>query len=396
MTTIALSMIVKDVAPMILRSLASVRPLIDYALIEDMGSTDGTQAIIRNFLAKERLPGEIIEEPWRNFAHNRNIGLSRLRERTDIDYALVMDAGDILAFADGFDAAKVKQALDQDFYRVEVRQGPVRFWRAQILKNGLAFGYKGVLHEIVVGPSGATSAGTAAGLYIQAGTEGAGNPDKYRAEAAILEKALETESDEFIRARYTFYLAESWMLSGEKEQALQTHLRRAELGGWSQEVCISLYHAAQLKEALGREDTDIIGTYLKAYEADPKRAEPLHGAMEYCRRTGKHHQGYLIGKHAIALPEPVGALFVASWIYDYGLLEEYSVHAFRSGHYEACLDAIERLLEEGKIPQSAHERLRENARIAQENLKARDEGQAKPPKSKPTRQAARQAPQRGR
>jgi len=392
MTSIGLSMIVKDEAQAILRSLASVRPLIDYALILDVGSTDGTQAIVRDFLATENLPGEIIEEPWRDFAHNRNVALAKLRERTGIDYALMLDPGDVLTFADGFDAATVKQALDKDFYHVEVRQGPVRLWRAQILKNSLAFAYKGVLHEIVVGPSSTASSGTATGLYIQAATEGANKPEKYRAEAAILEKALETESDPFMRARYTFYVAESWMYAGEREKALQNHLRRADLGGWNQEVCFSLYRAAQLKEALGREDTDIIGTYLKAYEADARRAEPLHGAMEYCRRTNKHHQGYLIGKHAITLTEPVGALFVAPWIYDYGVLEEFSVHAFRSGHYEACIETIDKLLAEGKIPESAHERLRENARVARENLKAQAAAQATPAKPK----KSRQAPQRKR
>ena len=387
MTNIGLSMIVKDKSDVIARCLASVRPLIDYALIMDVGSTDGTQAIIRDFLAKEGLSGEVIEEPWRDFAHNRNVALAKLRERTDIDYAFVIDAGDVLAFADGFDAAKVKQALDKDFYHVEVRQGPARFWRAQILKNSLAFVYKGVLHEIVTGPRGAASSAAAAGLYIRAGTEGAEKPDKYRAEAAILETALETESDQFLRARYMFFLGESWMHAGEKEKALEAHLRRSALGGWNQEMCVGLYHAAQLKEALGREDADIIGTYLKAYEADPRRAEPLHGAMEYCRRTNKHHQGYLIGRHAITLPEPIGALFVASWIYEYGLLEEFSVHAFKSGHYEACLEAIERLLAEGKIPDAAHDRLRENARIAKERLAAGGAGPAKPPAAKKARRA---------
>jgi hypothetical protein len=396
MTSIGLSMIVKDAEQATLRTLASVRPLIDYALIMDVGSADGNQAAIRDFLAKERLPGEVIEEPWRDFAYNRNIALARLRERTDIDYAFVMDAGDTLAFADGFDAAKVKRALDQDFYHVEIRQGPFRLWRAQILRNSLAFGYKGVLHEIVVGPDGASSAGPVAGLFIQAKTEDADNPEKYRAEATVLERALETESDQFMRARYSFYLAESWMRAGDHEKALQTFLRRAELGGWSQEVCLSLYHAGQLKEVLGHDDTDIVGTFLKGYEADSKRAEPLHGAMEYCRRTNKHHQGYLIGKHAITMPEPVGAPFIAAWIYDYGLLEEFSVHAFKSGHYGACVEAIEKLLAEGKIPEGAHERLKENARIARENLKAESAEQAKLSKSKRARQAPRQAPQRER
>ena len=45
---IGLSMIVKDEAQIVLRCLESARPLIDYAMIEDTGSRDGTQVIIKN------------------------------------------------------------------------------------------------------------------------------------------------------------------------------------------------------------------------------------------------------------------------------------------------------------------------------------------------------------
>jgi glycosyltransferase involved in cell wall biosynthesis len=370
MKTVGLCMIVKNESQLILRCLRNVRPLIDYALIVDTGSTDGTQAIVKEYLSGTGLPGEVIDEPWRDFAYNRSVALAKLRDRADIDYALVMDADDMLVFPDGFDVAKFRETLDNDFYHMEIRLGGVRFWRTQILSNKVDFSYKGVLHEFVVGRSTASSSGVVSGLYIQAGTDGARsrNPNKFRDDALTLEKALETETDEFIRARYTFYLAQSWMNAGEKEKALQAFLRRAELGSFHQEVSLSLYYAAQMKDALEYPDSDIIGSYLKAYEVDSRRAEPLHGAMDYCRRHDKPHQAYLIGKYAIAIPEPVGSLFVASWIYDYGLLEEFSVAAYRSGHYKDCLQTIEKILAEGKIPESARERLHDNARIAAEKL----------------------------
>ena len=368
--TIGLCMIVRNESQVILRCLRSVRLLVDYVLVMDTGSTDATEVIVREYLANEALPGAVLGEPWQDFAHNRSVALAKLREKADIDYALVMDADDTLVFAEDFDAKSFRQSLDKDFYHVEVRVGPIRFWRAQILSNRLPFSYRGVLHEFVAGPRANSSPGTVSGFYIQAGNEGvrSRNPNKYRDDAATLEKTLVTETDAFIRARYTFYLAQSWMNAGENEKALQTYLRRAELGQFYQEVCLSLYYAAQLKDALGYPDTDVIGTFLKAYEADPKRAEPLHGAMDYCRRNKKPHQAYMIGKHALSIAEPFGALFEAPWIYDYGLLEEFSIAAFHSGHYQDCLKAIDKLLADGKVAQSAVARLQENARIARERL----------------------------
>jgi len=284
----------------------------------------------------------------------------------------VIDADDTLNYAKDFDAVKFKEHLDKDFYVVELRLGGVRFWRTQILSNRAEFAYKGVLHEFVAGPRSASASAVAPGLWIKASVEGARsrNIDKYSDDAKLLEKALETETDEFIRARYLFYLGQSWMNAGEKEKALQAFSRRTELGAFRQEVSLSLYYAAQMKDALGFPETEVIGAFLKAYEADPARAEPLHGAMDYCRRHHKPNQAYLIGKHATTMPQPKGSLFVESWIYEFSLLEEFSVAAYRSGHYKECLDAIDKLLADGLIPKEAIPRLRENARAAAEKLNA--------------------------
>jgi len=64
MKTIGLSMIVKDEAHVILKCLESVRPLVDYVLVVDTGSTDGTQQIVRDYLSHEKLAGIVVEEPW--------------------------------------------------------------------------------------------------------------------------------------------------------------------------------------------------------------------------------------------------------------------------------------------------------------------------------------------
>jgi glycosyltransferase involved in cell wall biosynthesis len=369
MKSIGLCMIVKDEARLILRCLESVRPLVGYFLIEDTGSTDGTQDIIRRWLDQENLPGEVFEEPWQDFAHNRSLALARLREKTQIDYALIIDADDILVGEPGFNPEAFKTGLDADLYHVAIRLGPIHHYRAQLCSNRLEFRYRGVLHEFIQGPAGHSSA-TAAGFHIQAGVEGArsDDPDKYRKDAEILERALQTEEDPFLRSRYTFYLAQSWKDCGEAEKALVAYLDRAKLGFWDEEIFIGLYCAAQLKERLGHPDYEIIGMFLRAYEACPRRAEALHGAARYCRATGKFHQGYMLAKHGVEIGQPGTGLFVEPWIYEYGLLDEVAVNAYWVERYDECLDACERLLRDGKMPEQMRERVEMNARFSREKL----------------------------
>ena len=75
-------------------------------------------------------------------------------------------------------------------------------------------------------------------------------------------------------------------------------------------------------------------------------------------------------KAALAIPRPAHGLFVQHWIYDYGLLDEFSIAAYWAGHFGECLAAAERLLSEGKVPEQHRPRILENARFARERLAA--------------------------
>jgi glycosyltransferase involved in cell wall biosynthesis len=95
---ICLNMIVKDESKIIKRGLATVKPIIDYWVIVDTGSTDGTQQIIKDFM--QDIPGELHERPWKNFAYNRNQALALAKGKAD--YILFMDADETLEFSPNF------------------------------------------------------------------------------------------------------------------------------------------------------------------------------------------------------------------------------------------------------------------------------------------------------
>jgi tetratricopeptide (TPR) repeat protein len=230
-----------------------------------------------------------------------------------------------------------------------------RYRRPQICSNRCEFLYRGVLHEFIdttdralSGGPGKIKAGSANGFYISSTRQGARNedPDKYRKDAATLEKALSEEKDKFLRARHTFYLARSYRDAGEKEKALSNFLKRAELGFWTDEVYISLFTAGQIQQEMGRVD-EALATHRRASETLPNRAEAWHAASRLCRENKRFADGYEYARRGLAIPLPSSGLFVEPWRYEYGLLDELAVNAFWIGKYQETLDASQRLLREG-------------------------------------------------
>jgi GR25 family glycosyltransferase involved in LPS biosynthesis/glycosyltransferase involved in cell wall biosynthesis len=364
--TIGLCMIVKNESKVIGRCLTSMLPLVDYILVVDTGSEDGTQQIIRDFLAEHDIAGAVIEEPWQNFAYNRTFALERLREVERIDYAFMIDADDTVVLDDGFDPRVFKSQLDHDLYDVQVLYADIAYARPQICSNRLPFSYKGVLHEYLEAPPCDLSRADASGFRIKITGGGArsNNPRKFQDDAALLERTLQTETDPFLISRYTFYLAQSYKDCGEKAKALPQYLARAEMGFWQEEVFVALYQAARLKEELGYPEQDVIDAYARASDALPLRAEALHGAAKFCRSKGRNEEGFQLAKRGVAIGKPNNGLFVESWIYDYGLLDELAINGYWSGHYHESADACVQILLGETIAEHERKRILANLRFA--------------------------------
>jgi hypothetical protein len=239
----------------------------------------------------------------------------------------------------------------------------------QLVSNRVAWCYRGVLHEFPSG-DGAQATGHLP-IIMRRNHDGARrrDPDTYRRDAAILEAALQTETDPFMRSRYTFYLAQSYRDCGSRELALHHYLQRAEQGFWQEEVFIALYEAAKQKEALDHPTQEVIDAYLRASDAQPSRAEAFHGASRLCRNRGLNQLGYEIAKRGLDLPFPEGGLFVEEWIYEYGLKDEFAVNAYWAGDYLACLEVCQRILTCSEISEEMRTRVKDNIRFARDRIR---------------------------
>ncbi len=266
--TICLTMIVKDEAHIIGRCLALVRSQIDYWIIVDTGSTDGTEAAAREALAG--IPGEYHHASWHGFGPAR----TRAMELADgkADYAWVVDADDIWSGTIG--------PLTEDAHSVWLVRETEQFSTVRFLKLGCGWRYEGLVHEQPVNDKPLTNRPFIEGLTVSSPNDGASwaDPEKFRKHAEVFEAALlESPGD----TRSAFYLAQSWRDHGDMAKAAACYLARAEMGAGNywEEIYVSYLEAGRALLRLGR-ITDGRDALLKAHATYPARRE---APAELCR-----------------------------------------------------------------------------------------------------------------
>jgi hypothetical protein len=358
---ICLNMIVKDEAHVIRRCLEKVRPFIDSWVIVDTGSTDDTREIIRQELAG--IPGSLHQRPWKDFGTNRTEAL-QLARQSGAEYAFVIDADEEFQTRDGFSWPP----LDADSYQLLQATGDNRFYRTQLMRLAMPWRYVGVLHEVATcqaaRPPQRIEGASTYGHFDSARNKNA--VEKYKADARVLEKALEHEPK---NARYMYYLAQSYRDSHQNMQAEHCYKRRAEMGGWEEEVWSSLYQIGLMRERLERPWTQILEAHLAAFNNRPTRAEPLVSLARYFRIKQIYGSALVFAKAALGMPKPNDILFLDSSSYEWRPLDEYAIASYWVGNCEDCLRACDTLLEAGgPLPAAQRERVEKNRRFALDKL----------------------------
>lgn len=333
-------MIVKNESTVIQRCLQSAKPIIDYWVIVDTGSSDDTKDIIKDFM--KDIPGELHEKPFVDFSYSRNHALSLAKDKAD--YILFIDADETLIYDKDF----ALPILDKDFFYIQTQFNGTTYNRVQLIKSSLNWQWKGVLHE-VIDTSEAKSFGILQGVANLVKTDGARSqdPKKFQKDAQLLEKALEKDP---LNTRNVFYLAQSYKDAEDYEAALKNYQKRVLMGGWDQEVFWSLLQIGILNEKLEKPTEEIIYGYQNAYDYRSSRIEPLYYLTNFYRNSKNFLAGYEAALKGLTIKGSQDILFVEKWIYDYGLLLEFSICAYSMEKYAESLLASYLILANPTIP----------------------------------------------
>lgn len=345
-------MIVKNESEVIRRCLDSVKPHIDYWVIVDTGSTDGTQEIIKEHM--KDIPGELYERPWRNFGENRSEAYKLAKGKGE--YILFMDADDVLEFKDG----ATFPLLTKDMYMMWRGTKEFSYIKPQLAKASLPWKWIGVTHEYL-DCGFPYSRDTLENVRYISVSDGASShdPEKFQKNVKLLLQGLK---DEPHNTRYAFYLAESYYDAGEKGKALEAYQKRIEMGGWPEEVFWSKLRIAHLLRAIGLNSDIVSASYLDAHKYRPHRAESLYYLSEYYIEKKEYQKAYDCIKTQLAIAKPVNKdyLFNEDWIEDSGLLFQLSICSYYTGHYQESLDACDALLAKDSLPDSWHDLVETN------------------------------------
>ena len=293
-STILLNMIVKNEAHVIEKTLETLCSKInfDYWVISDTGSTDNTRELIQNFFDKKGIKGELHNDVWRDFGHNRSLALSHAYNKTD--FLFIFDADDDLC-----GTVTIPDKPKFDSYHLRFGGGySLSYWRTCLINNRKRWKYVGVLHEYITlmdGQGPQSNANLAGDYYIVHGTTGGRSTDpmKYHKDAMILEKGFnDLPETDTLRNRYAFYCANSYKDAGNLDKAIEWYIKTINLTGWDQEK----YRSCILISDMFRQKNDIekaIYYCVKSVKFDLTRVEGIYKLVQHYCCEGMDYMAFM-------------------------------------------------------------------------------------------------------
>ena len=144
--------------------------------------------------------------------------------------------------------------------------------------------------------------------------------------------------------------------------------------GWDEETYFAQYQVGVLAARMGQWPT-AIEAYIRAWESRPERLEAVHALITGLRERGCYRTAHRFARLAANLKPlrmPDDILFVAPWIYEWGILFEYSITAYWVGEFRSSFAACKKLLTIETISEecraltikNAQHAVRECARVA--------------------------------
>lgn len=364
-------MIVKNEMAVLKKCLDSISDYLDYWVICDTGSTDGTQEFIKNYFKEKGIPGTLHEDKWVNFGHNRSLYFKYAQGKSD--YLIVLDADEIVLVND--DNFKSNLSDDKNIGYYIGYEGILDYSYNILLSGNILWKSVGVTHEYVTSDEPHKLL-KFKDLKIDHIGNGANKENKYTRDIELLTQGIKDEPN---NSRYYFYLANSYYDIKEYDKALKYYLKRTEMKGWEEEVYFSIYKAGLCQLNMNKHfETEVLPLFLKAFNYRKSRLEALYEIVNYYRTNEMWKEGYAYGLLGYETAYPEDILFINKSIHTHQFLDELAVCATNSNHHDFAIELYNKLLKldflknDKRIKSNLQYSLNAKKKINFKNISAKD------------------------
>ena len=344
-------MIVKNESETLPTLLDSVDGIISQWLIIDTGSTDGTQALIRERLGD--LEGKLVERPWVNFGHNRTELVGMIPDTCD--YALLLDADQRVELSSVAELSdELSKHSSSDTFMVTVLEKNLEYAMPYLVRRGANFRYEGATHEYLTADRPLAQTALTS-LRIQHVGNGGSKADKYVRDKQLLEQDIREGKN---LARNHFYLAQTLQDLGQLETAKMHYLWVAENSQWDEERYIAYLRRGRILKDEGR-PFDALDSFYSALDQCPDRLEALFEIVKQLQ-VQKH---FVLAHRLVSSAEQSTVnriLFLEKWIGEWGLKVEAGVIAWNLGDKGRAKQIFNEVLQLPNLSQSTIDLVQRN------------------------------------
>jgi glycosyltransferase involved in cell wall biosynthesis len=369
MGKLALNFICKDESHVIEKMLESAKTIVDLIVVNDTGSTDGTQQIIKNFGEKYGIPTYVFERPFDDFEKSRTYAMTKLREvvtelgwDTSKVHGFWFDCDEQLVIDPKFD----KNQFKNDLYMINTYIGAMKYTRNTFFRVSLPFRWYGPVHEFIVCDQQNITSGLAENIHVNVemtGSSWQGDvAQKYLSHSHKLEAYIATDRKD---PRWIFYTAQSYHDSAsmkdnkeENEERLRRSLkyyreRVSRSDGYPEEIYYAQYRIGAIMRILEQPWAQTHQELLKAYSIDPLRGESIKVIIDYYLQMSDWHMAYLYTKFAKTTfhgknPYPTRLLFVDEATYVWKFAEAHAAACFYTNRLDEARSTYNEILQATK------------------------------------------------
>jgi glycosyltransferase involved in cell wall biosynthesis len=369
MGKLALNFICKDESHVIGKMLESCKTITDLIVVNDTGSTDGTQDIIRKFGEDNNIPTYVFERPFDDFEKSRNHAMQKLR---DVVQELGWDPNKVHGYWFDCDETLVidskfnKDQFVNDLYMINTFIGQMKYTRNTFFKVSKPFRWYGPIHEFIVCDDKNITSGLAENIHVDVKMTGASwqgdIPTKYKNHAFVLEKYIDANRQD---PRWIFYTAQSYHDSAsipDNREENEERLRRAlkyykervnRTDGYPEEMYYSQFRIGTIMRNLEEPWNLTHQELLKAYNMDPMRGESIKIIIDYYLQMNEWNMAYLYSKFAKSNfhgknPYPQRLLFVDEALYIWKFAEAHAAACFYTGRMDEAKASFTEIMQMSK------------------------------------------------